>query len=136
VNRDSYRHVISGAGYRWASDGFMREGEAFAVTFDDDGVYPYQCYLHPGMSGAVVVGTGAGLGPASGGDVLVEQVSLEQPLPEIVYVTSPPEIRTIVAPSSSNGAWAAGIGIGLATGLLFGAGAWIVARRRARGGSA
>ena len=132
VNSDSYRHVIAGAGYRWASDGFMREGEAFAVTFDDDGVYPFQCYLHPGMTGAVVVGTGTGLGPASRGDV-VPQVSLEQPLPEIVYVTSPPEIRTVVARSSSNGVWTAGIPVGLAIGLLVGAGAWVVARRRARG---
>ena len=130
VNRDSYRHVIAGAGYQWASKGYMAAGEAFAATFDEDGVYPYQCYLHPGMSGAVVVGTGTGLGPATSGNVLVEQVSLEEPLPEIVYVTRPPEIRTVVTGSSSAGPWAVGIIVGLATGVLVALGARTLGRGR------
>jgi plastocyanin len=133
VNRDSYRHDIAGAGYAWSSEGFLGEGEAFTATFRRDGIYPFMCYLHPGMTGAVVVGTGTGLGPASSGNVLVEQVSLEEPLPEIVYVTRPPEIRNVVTRSSTTGAWTAGIVIGIAGGLLVGAGAWIVARGRARG---
>ena len=32
VNRDSYRHVIAGAGYQWASKGYMGAEEAFAAT--------------------------------------------------------------------------------------------------------
>lgn len=132
VNRDSYRHVIAGAGYQWASKGYMAAGEAFAATFDEDGVYPYQCYLHPGMSGAVVVGTGTGLGPASSGNVLVEQVSLEKPLPEIVYLTRPPEIRTVATGSSSAGPWAIGVLVGLAMGVLVALGATTVLRRRAK----
>lgn len=130
VNRDSYRHVIVGAGYQWASKGYMRAQEAFAATFDEDGVYPYQCYLHPGMSGTVVVGTGTGLGPATNGNVLVEQVSLQVPLPEIVYVTRPPEIRTVVTGSSSAGPWTVGILVGLATGVLVALGATTLGRRR------
>jgi plastocyanin len=135
VNRDSYRHDIAGAGYGWSSEGFLGAGDAFTATFRRDGIYPFMCYLHPGMTGAVVVGSGTGLGPATSGNVLVEQVSLEQPIPELVYVTRPPEIRTVVARSSSAGAWTAGIVVGLATGLLVGAGAWFVARRRIRGAS-
>ena len=133
VNRDSYRHVIVGAGYQWASKGYMRAQEAFAATFDEDGVYPYQCYLHPGMSGTVIVGTGTGLGPATSGNVLVEQVSLEEPLPEIVYVTRPPEIRTVVTRANSAGPWTVGILVGLATGVLVALGATTLGRRRSRG---
>lgn len=132
VNRDSYRHVIAGAGYQWASKGYMGPGEAFAATFDEDGVYPFQCYLHPGMSGAVVVGTGTGLGPATSGNVLVEQVSLEEPPTEIVYVTRPPQVRTVVTRSSSAGPLAVGIVVGLATGVVVALGATTVLRRRAR----
>ena len=28
--------------------------------FDEDGVYPYSCLIHPGMVGAIVVGDGVG----------------------------------------------------------------------------
>ena len=28
--------------------------------FDQDGVYPYSCLIHPGMVGAIVVGDGVG----------------------------------------------------------------------------
>jgi len=31
-----------------------------SVTFDDAGTYPYMCPLHPGMIGAIVVGSGEG----------------------------------------------------------------------------
>jgi len=132
VNRDSYRHDIAGAGYSWSSEGFLGEGEAFTATFRRDGIYPFQCYLHPGMSGAVVVGTGTGLGPATSGSVLVEQISLEEPLPQIVYLTRPPEIRTVVARSSSAGAWTAGIAVGALLGLLTATVATFVLRRRER----
>ena len=31
-----------------------------SYRFDQDGVYPYSCLLHPGMVGAIVVGDGVG----------------------------------------------------------------------------
>jgi len=31
-----------------------------SYRFDTDGVYPYACWLHPGMVGAIVVGDGVG----------------------------------------------------------------------------
>lgn len=117
VNRDDYRHVIAGAGYAWSSDGYMGSGEAFTATFRRDGVYPFQCYLHPGMAGAVIVGDGTGLGAARSGGVVVEPLEIpDQPLPEVVYLTRAPEIRTVRA--SSAPAWTAGIAVGLAVGAL------------------
>lgn len=37
----------------------LEAGERLALTFDEPGVYPYACLLHPGMGGAIVVGDGA-----------------------------------------------------------------------------
>jgi hypothetical protein len=85
------------------------------------------------MSGTVIVGTGTGLGPATSGNVRVEQVSLQVPLPEIVYVTRPPEVRTVVTGSSSAGPWTVGILVGLATGVLVALGATTLGRWRRRG---
>ncbi len=73
ANGDSYPHTVTGVG-RWGS-GFQEiPGQgAVRVTFEREGVYAYTCVLHPGMSGAVVVGSG--IGPATGGglaETLVE----------------------------------------------------------------
>jgi plastocyanin len=55
TNRDDVRHVIASAGLRWVR--FLKKnGGTFGHTFNRKGVYPYSCYLHPGMNGAVVVG--------------------------------------------------------------------------------
>jgi plastocyanin len=118
VNRDDFRHVISGSGYAWSSDGNMKPGEAFTATFRNDGVYPYQCFLHPGMAGAVIVGDAAGLGAAGRGGVFVAPFEGEEPLPEVVYVTRAPEPG---AASSSSGwpvALVGGILLGLAVGAI------------------
>lgn len=132
VNRDEYRHVIAGAGYGWGSDGFMRADDAFSVTFRSDGVYPFQCYLHPGMTGAVIVGEATGLGPAGGENVFVAPA--ENPdgaASERVALT-----KTVTTGSGVAGAaWTAGI-IGLGLGIGVGASsvvAWWTLRGRARG---
>ncbi|HEX6231237.1 MAG TPA: plastocyanin/azurin family copper-binding protein [Actinomycetota bacterium] len=130
VNRDPYRHVLTGAGYRWYEDGWFRPGEAVEVTFDRNGVYPFQCYLHPGMSGAVIVGDGSGRGPAGRTEVAVEPVRLDPPSPEVVVVTPEPEIRT-VARTVERPSLLAVLVIG-ALGLAAGAGLGLAAARRRR----
>lgn len=132
VNRDSFRHVIAGAGYAWGSNGNMGPDEAFTATFRKDGVYPYQCYLHPGMAGAVIVGDGTGSGPADRANVFVAPFEGEEPLPEVVYVTRAPEIRTEVTSSGGPIAWAGGILVGLVAGVIVTLGVRGSARRRAR----
>lgn len=129
VNRDEYRHVITAAGYGWMTDGWFRPGDVFSVTFRGDGVYPYQCFLHPGMTGAVVVGTGAGLGPADRGNVVVAPP--EPPEAEVLTVTSPPEIRTVTRGSGPS-AVLGGVAIGAAVALVVMFGARLALRRRVR----
>ena len=115
VNRDETRHVISSAGYAWGSDGSMRADEAFTATFSENGVYPFQCYLHPGMAGAVIVGDATGLGAAETGGVVA--APLQEPLPEVVYVTRAPEPG---AATSSSGGPVAPVG-GVLVGVVIGA---------------
>jgi plastocyanin len=75
VNRDPMTHVIVGAGFAWGSEDELAPGESFSATFDRDGVYPFQCYLHPGMSGAVLVGDANGRGAATSTGVTLPAVS-------------------------------------------------------------
>lgn len=132
VNRDTYRHALTGAGYGWYDeDGWFRPGEVVEATFERNGVYPYQCSLHPGMSGAVIVGDGSGPGAASRGGVTVSPVPTIQPSPEVVVVTAEPEIRT-VARTVQRAAPGPMVAAG-AIGALLGAGAaGVVAGRRRR----
>jgi plastocyanin len=37
------------------SSGFFLPGQSFTLTFNEPGVYPYTCNIHPGMNGVVVV---------------------------------------------------------------------------------
>ncbi len=64
VNQDPFRHSVLGAGLGWGRAA-LGPGRSFAVTFDRSGVYPFSCYLHPGMTGVVVVGDGLGPGPVA-----------------------------------------------------------------------
>jgi plastocyanin len=116
VNRDETRHVISSAGYAWGSDGYMRADEAFTATFSNDGVYPFQCWLHPGMAGAVIVGDATGLGAADVGGVVA--APLQEPLPEVVYVTRAPEPEATSSSSGGPVALVGGVLLGVAIGAI------------------
>lgn len=55
VNKDPTGHTVTGVG--WGSfDEYGTAAKMRKVWFDQAGVYPYYCLLHPGMAGAVVVG--------------------------------------------------------------------------------
>jgi plastocyanin len=60
VNRDPVYHRVDGVG--WGGDGEIQAGERVSRRFDAPGVYPFSCMIHMGMTGAVVVGDGAGAG--------------------------------------------------------------------------
>src|SRR3989441_1747742 len=62
-NVDYLPHVISGVGWgsaegyaNYGQPGTLNPGGTFTFTFAKSGLYPYTCYLHPGMSGLVIVG--------------------------------------------------------------------------------
>jgi hypothetical protein len=56
-NGPTFTHLITGANQEWGSrDAELEPGQTVAYRFDEPGIYPYACALHPGMSGAIVVG--------------------------------------------------------------------------------
>jgi plastocyanin len=61
INRDATDHNVVGVGGTWGDlEMTLRPGDRVAYRFDADGVYPYSCWIHPGMIGAIVVGDGVG----------------------------------------------------------------------------
>jgi plastocyanin len=73
-SRDVYPHTVTGAVYAWGDESMLERGDEVTYTFEDEGVYPYFCALHPSMVGAVVVGDGIADGGAGAGGI--EKVDL------------------------------------------------------------
>jgi hypothetical protein len=103
----------------------MEQGDRFSVSFDEEGVYPFACTYHPGMTGAIVVGDGIGAGTgaviettASGPTDASPSASLEDASPVSATADEP----------SSAWPWVAGGAIGAAIG--FGAASVLTRRRR------
>jgi len=67
-------------GNEWGHYEGMDKGDAFTVSFDGAGIYPFACQYHPGMTGAIVVGDGKGAG--NGADISVEP--FKAPAPQTV----------------------------------------------------
>ena len=52
TNQDSTTHTATGNGI---STGPLNRGQSGSATFSRAGTYPYQCSIHPNMTGQVVV---------------------------------------------------------------------------------
>jgi plastocyanin len=60
-NGPTFSHLITGANQEWGSpDVELEPGQTVAYRFDEPGIFPYACALHPGMAGTIVVGDLAG----------------------------------------------------------------------------
>jgi plastocyanin len=72
VNRDEAPHTVTGAG-DWGT-GFkeMSPGMTFRVRLEERGLYLFDCVVHPGMIGAVVVGDGKAVRVADSRTVIAE----------------------------------------------------------------
>jgi plastocyanin len=87
-NGPDYTHLITGANQVWGSrDVEVLPNGTVSYTFEEEGVYPYACALHVGMSGAIVVGDvasglGAGTGGVTGGPTDVEVAASVAPAPD------------------------------------------------------
>jgi plastocyanin len=128
TNYDAVNHVVVGAGFAWGSDGIMHQGDSFTVQLAHDGVYPFQCYVHPGMSGAILVGDANARGAATTGGVTV-------PVPTNEAVTPPPASVPNVESQTAIGRapwWLLGVG-GL---VLAAAAAFVLWRPRVRASKA
>ena len=116
VNMDAgLTHNVGGSGWGQLDD--MHQGDAFSATFYEEGVYPFACSYHPGMTGAIVVGDGFGAGNG-------EMVGVK-PLSSTTTDPVAPATEPAAAASASPAPWiAAGIaGLligGVATALVIG----------------
>ncbi|MEP6870400.1 MAG: cupredoxin domain-containing protein [Anaerolineaceae bacterium] len=63
-NNDDSPHQINGLS--WGSSGTLSKESLTEQKFDQPGLYPYACILHPGMVGVIVVGDGKFVGSVSG----------------------------------------------------------------------
>jgi plastocyanin len=127
LNKDAVAHVVAGAGYRWASPGDLLEGDRFSTVFRERGVYPYTCFYHPGMNGAVIVGKAVPSDVGLPDMAPVADLSLNADAAPKAAVkaisTRPASVRT------SAGAWPAITAVGFALAFVFGVGL-ILQRRR------
>jgi hypothetical protein len=99
INRDGFPHTVSGANAVYGSYQELAQDEKVAYRFNRSGVYPYVCLIHPGMTGAVVVGTGNGPGAAKTSTVQTEAVTLVATAPSPL---PPPPVRlAAVRPAAS-----------------------------------
>ena len=55
TNDDSVGHDVTGDGFKSGSAGGLQNGDTFKHKFDKAGTFKYQCTVHPGMTGEVVV---------------------------------------------------------------------------------
>jgi plastocyanin len=71
TNTDPDVHTVTGVANSWGTDEKIAPEQSVSFKFDKSGVFPYFCYLHPSMAGAVVVGDGraASTGTAAGDGV-------------------------------------------------------------------
>jgi plastocyanin len=76
TSNDPEAHSVTGVAGTWGNDENIRLGESVTYQFDDAGVFPYFCYFHPSMVGAIVVGDGRAASASTAGDS-VKAVSAE-----------------------------------------------------------
>ncbi len=118
-NGDPVTHMVIGAGGVWGSPDELAANGLTTFTFDEPGVFPYSCPIHPGMVGAVVVGDG--VASAAAGTGVTEGMLIDGTAREVG--------------SSSTRAQEDGWGplglLAVAAGVAGAAGLWTVSRRRA-----
>jgi plastocyanin len=105
VNDDPFFHNITANG--WGQFDDLKPLARYAATFEQTGLYPFACTLHPGMSGVIVVGSGDG--PGNGTTV------------EVAAPVDPAALAPVVSadPPSGPNRWLPTV-LGVALGLIAG----------------
>jgi len=68
LNEDHVPHGVHGLGWGMPDQmGVLKRSEKYEQAFANPGIYPYMCYVHPGMSGVVIVGEAAATVPVAAG---------------------------------------------------------------------
>jgi plastocyanin len=77
-NFDPMPHTVTGVAMSLHGDAYIEANETpVSYRFDETGVYPYYCILHPGMAAAVVVGD-VGAEKAAADKVQAAPVAVDQ----------------------------------------------------------
>jgi plastocyanin len=112
VNLDQgVAHNVGGT--LWGNYEDMHAGDMYTATFDEPGIYPFACNYHPGMTGAIVVGGGAGAG--NGTEVSTTPPELE-PVSNRTVTSQPVASATSPAPWIAAGL--VGVGVGASVALV------------------
>jgi plastocyanin len=121
-NVDGHPHTIGGVANTFGdAHKELLSGDSVSFVFDEEGVFPYFCVLHPGMSGAVVVGDGVGPATESGSVATIA----DEPVP-------PEGAAAKAAPATDPGLPVPLIVAMAVAGALLGIGTALLFRRRAR----
>jgi plastocyanin len=115
VNMDEFVHNVGGN--EWGHFDDLHGGDAFTVSFDEAGTYPFACSYHPGMTGAIVVGDGKGAAGA-------ETIAVEP------FEAAPTTVTRVI--TRSEGFSAGFLLLAGALGALLGAGLASLGRTRSR----
>lgn len=125
TNRDATEHAVTGVAGTWGEYSTFLQGKSVSYRFTRPGIYPYFCYVHPGMVGAVVVGDGGKATTTESSDAGVVPVVSHQPPANSAPAVAQPATDPVSASLSSP--WRL---IALVTlGLLVAAGAGLAAQR-------
>jgi plastocyanin len=120
-NASSQEHEVVGSNLTWgAHDKLLQPGDSIGWSFDAAGVYPYSCMIHPGMTGAIVVGDGGGSATRAGLD------ATEEPVIETTGGDS------ATAPTSRGGDTSVPFGVAVGAGTVIAAAAVVVVLRSRR----
>ncbi len=65
TNLSEVVHSVASATLEWGNYTTFGQGQSVSYTFAKPGTYPYYCFEHNGMIGAIVVGDGRGTGAAA-----------------------------------------------------------------------
>ena len=112
VNAD-FGMIHNVSAHEWGHFEDMSKGDAFTVSFDGAGVYPFACQYHPGMTGAIVVGDGKGAGSGSGVTVEPFNAPAPQTITRVVAKDEGLPVGWLIAAGVVGLALGAGIAFGL-----------------------
>lgn len=119
VNEDPEPHTITGVGPWGTGHDEVPADANIQIQFPQDGVFVYTCLIHPGMTGAIVIGDASGPGAAQGGATEVEELAPPDEPAEGSPATGPEGEEPMSPPLAWLGIAAAAI-IGGSAGFILG----------------